>query len=80
MGELRHEARERGREAGEETAATEPAADAPGVEQPVDTAPAAGGRAVENTAGTVAEDDLIIERSEDEEEPAADDPAQLNLF
>ena len=68
-------------EASEETPATEPAAAAPEAAQPAATpAPAPGPRTVQKTTVTVADDDLIIERSEDEEEPAADDPAQLNLF
>ncbi len=67
-------------EASEETPATEPAAAAPEAAQPAAPAPAPGPRTVQKTTVTVADDDLIIERSEDEEEPAADDPAQLNLF
>ncbi len=67
-------------EASEETPATEPAAAAPEAAQPAAPAPAPGPRTVQKTTVTVADDDLIIERSEDEEEPAADNPAQLNLF
>ena len=81
---LRPDPTEPAPEASEETPATEPAAAAPEAAQPADPAPAPapapGPRTVQKTTVTVADDDLIIERSEDEEEPAADDPAQLNLF
>lgn len=77
---LRPDPTEPAPEASEETPATEPAAAAPEAAQPAAPAPAPGPRTVQKTTVTVADDDLIIERSEDEEEPAADDPAQLNLF
>ena len=78
---LRPDPTEPAPEASEETPATEPAAAAPEAAQPAATpAPAPGPRTVQKTTVTVADDDLIIERSEDEEEPSADDPAQLNLF
>ena len=77
---LRPDPTEPAPEASEETPATEPAAAAPEAAQPAAPAPAPGPRTVQKTTVTVADGDLIIERSEDEEEPAADDPAQLNLF
>ena len=77
---LRPDPTEPAPEASEETPGTEPAAAAPEAAQPAAPAPAPGPRTVQKTTVTVADDDLIIERSEDEDEPAADDPAQLNLF
>ena len=77
---LRPDPTEPAPEASEQTPATEPAAAAPEAAQPAAPAPAPGPRTVQKTTVTVADDDLIIERSEDEEEPVADDPAQLNLF
>ena len=58
-----------------------PAPEAPREAESPAPAPAPGPRTVQKTTVTVADDDLIIERSEDEDEPLpAEDPAQLNLF